>query len=1020
MKITAIRGKNIASLEGEFEVDFTREPLASAGLFAITGPTGAGKSTLLDVMCLALFNNTPRLKAAKENRVWIADVGENTLSQNDARNLLRRGSTEGYAEVEFVAVDGNTYCSRWSVQRAYNRRNGKIKDETISLYNRSDEREEQGTKTELLKRVTELLGLTFEQFTRAVVLAQGDFATFLKSQEKDKADLLEKITGTEIYSQISQSIYNKAQESKRVYDEIAAPIAFIGLMTQEESEAFTVEQQTLQKAVDERRNICAQLQKQIHWLSEYRRLTASVSEAQEALRLAQEARDNAATRYAFMEQYDLAQGIRDTYNEALQQRTYIERESKALVANNARLASLETLLREKNEMAGKAKDVVERLKNDWSGGETERNKARELDTSIATRKVEYTNHEQSHHNDKKALDDERNKRNICDKNINTCNQSVEELARWFAERAKYEPLSIRAEEILNNFSMLNIENSKLKNILQQQASKERQLQVAQKNMERLQAEAERLNKLEPTEIYQLRATLVEGEPCPVCGSRHHLYTAEAVESMQSQELNRQKEEVAANIETCKKSVEQYNADMIELATQVALGRANKEFNRKQLHAELADIIPDWEHTENLAERIKILVSDWNERKSRLEQLKNTLAAEETKRKECDERIVTLASAEERSRRQLTASADAFAVTRKERAQLLGGKSLQEVTAEYEKALKAAETSVDVATRSCVEAGNQREKLLGIIGQQQQAITEASQKVAVAEAAVTQWRSEHIGIDLAQLFSHAVEWVMAEKKALSGINEGLTKASTMLKERTEQLQRHLSEPYRPADEATPEALEVLHADYENQNRLDTERIAAIKTAFATDEKHRKEIVSIEKRLEELRPQKEAWARLNDLFGSADGAKFRRIAQGYTLDRLLTYANIHLQELSARYTLQRVPGLLALQVIDNNMLGEIRSVHTLSGGESFLLSLALALGLSSLSSSRMTIESLFIDEGFGALDAETLRTAMDALDHLQIQGRKIGVISHVAEMTERIPAQIQVSRVGNSHSRIDIVG
>ena len=116
--------------------------------------------------------------------------------------------------------------------------------------------------------------------------------------------------------------------------------------------------------------------------------------------------------------------------------------------------------------------------------------------------------------------------------------------------------------------------------------------------------------------------------------------------------------------------------------------------------------------------------------------------------------------------------------------------------------------------------------------------------------------------------------------------------------------------------------------------------------------------------------ERWAKLNELAGSADGAKFRRIAQGYTLDVLLSYANVQLRQLSQRYRLERVPDTLALQVIDQDMCDEIRTVHSLSGGESFLVSLALALGLSSLSSNRMKVESLFIDEGFGSLDAETL--------------------------------------------------
>ena len=133
-------------------------------------------------------------------------------------------------------------------------------------------------------------------------------------------------------------------------------------------------------------------------------------------------------------------------------------------------------------------------------------------------------------------------------------------------------------------------------------------------------------------------------------------------------------------------------------------------------------------------------------------------------------------------------------------------------------------------------------------------------------------------------------------------------------------------------------------------------------------------------------------------------------------LLAYANIQLNNLTKRYRLERVPGTLALQVIDNDMCDEVRTVHSLSGGESFLVSLALALGLSALSSNRMNVESLFIDEGFGSLDAETLRIAMDALENLRMQGRKICVISHVQEMTERMPVRIVVEKKGNGCSHL----
>jgi len=136
-------------------------------------------------------------------------------------------------------------------------------------------------------------------------------------------------------------------------------------------------------------------------------------------------------------------------------------------------------------------------------------------------------------------------------------------------------------------------------------------------------------------------------------------------------------------------------------------------------------------------------------------------------------------------------------------------------------------------------------------------------------------------------------------------------------------------------------------------------------------------------------------------------------------LLGYGNSHLQSLSRRYRLQRIKDTLGLLVVDQDMGDEVRSVHSLSGGESFLVSLALALGLASLSSHRVKVESLFIDEGFGSLDAESLRVAMDALDNLQALGRKVGVISHVQEMTERIGTKVQVMRTAGGVSRI-VVG
>lgn len=157
----------------------------------------------------------------------------------------------------------------------------------------------------------------------------------------------------------------------------------------------------------------------------------------------------------------------------------------------------------------------------------------------------------------------------------------------------------------------------------------------------------------------------------------------------------------------------------------------------------------------------------------------------------------------------------------------------------------------------------------------------------------------------------------------------------------------------------------------------------------------------------------------MFGAANGSMLMKMAQGYTLDILLNVANVHLAEMTKRYRLERFSDSnLGIKVIDLDMMSESRSAQTLSGGETFIVSLALSLALSSLSSNRMSIESLFIDEGFGALDKETLQMALMTLERLQSQGRKIGVISHLSEMLEQIPVKINVRKVSPGKSKIEI--
>jgi hypothetical protein len=204
---------------------------------------------------------------------------------------------------------------------------------------------------------------------------------------------------------------------------------------------------------------------------------------------------------------------------------------------------------------------------------------------------------------------------------------------------------------------------------------------------------------------------------------------------------------------------------------------------------------------------------------------------------------------------------------------------------------------------------------------------------------------------------------------------------------------LQEQYKKIE--SPEQLPEIIKKQQEEN-LNIERtFSTMEARLLQQAKNKLTVEQIAKELAEKQTIAERWAKLNKLIGSADGAKFKVIAQSYTLNLLLLHANKHLSYLSKRYKLQQVPDTLALQVIDCDMCDEIRTVYSLSGGESFLISLALALGLSSLSSNNLKVESLFIDEGFGSFDAESLRTAMEALEQLHMQGQKFVHSSPVRE-------------------------
>ncbi|MBQ5950163.1 SbcC/MukB-like Walker B domain-containing protein, partial [Massilia sp. ST3] len=369
--------------------------------------------------------------------------------------------------------------------------------------------------------------------------------------------------------------------------------------------------------------------------------------------------------------------------------------------------------------------------------------------------------------------------------------------------------------------------------------------------------------------------------------------------------------------------------------------------------------------------------------------------------------------------------------RAERAALWEGRAARDIERELGAALAAARERLAARQAAANEAAQREAHARAALAQLAERIAELDSAGAKAAAALSDWLEDYRRIqqqdeldpvadsnELSQLLAVGAAWLAQERAALAALDAQVASATAVLAERRAQRETHLASapPGGQAYEAVAQAFEALNAE----RRAAHDQATSLRLQVDQDDGRRQQAKAVLAEIERQQEVEQRWGKLSELIGSSDGKKFRNYAQQFTLDVLLGYANAHLGHLARRYRLERVAYAsgpsLALMVRDQDMGGEVRSVNSLSGGESFLVSLALALGLASLSSNRVRVESLFIDEGFGSLDTDTLGVAMDALDALQSMGRKVGVISHVQEMTDRIATKVLVRPAGGGSSLV----
>ena len=344
------------------------------------------------------------------------------------------------------------------------------------------------------------------------------------------------------------------------------------------------------------------------------------------------------------------------------------------------------------------------------------------------------------------------------------------------------------------------------------------------------------------------------------------------------------------------------------------------------------------------------------------------------------------------------------------------------------AITAARTRLDQLSTAYTAA---RQALAASHGRQEELARQLAAQAHAANMADTAWQQALAASPFADAAAHAAALLSPEaQQALEHrqrtLELAVQQASALLAAAETKRQQCLNHPPATPDGSPSAEIAPLNELQARLHALDAARqqlaesLGRLRAELLQDDSLRTSRQALFAEISEKTADSDLWQRLDGLIGSARGDKYRKFAQGLTLDHLLRLANRHLLRLHARYTLRRkAVGELELEIVDTWQGDVSRDTRTLSGGESFLVSLALALALSDLVSHKTSIDSLFLDEGFGTLDGETLEIALTALDTLNASGKTIGVISHVESLKERIPVQICVDKGGGiGHSRLTI--
>lgn len=1135
MKILKLIIHNIASVASA-TIDFGARPLADAEVFLITGVTGAGKTTILDSICLALFGQVPRMQRTEMTAKSV--VGQDEVSASDTRQLLRNGTSEGSATLHFIANDNNTYIVEWTISRTTRsykgNQAGKLKAVKRTLTCVSDPTVPIIDKERPVRaRIEELIGLTYDQFCRTTMLAQGEFTRFLVSSDGDKAGILEKIIGKTDFTRAGVCIFQNYKAREENLARLRERLEALSLLSDDDRTALDNESASLTAANTTDAVSVKNIDAALTWLERHEALVRRRDTDNEALRRLTETMES--------QQFTDRKRLLEEYNETAEPRARMATEASMTAAIADTDARIDALKKEYARYLA-AKNLIRLTVSDLNEaiGKDEKSKAAYGDRAGA-----FANHEEilplfdKIISADKSIKATENRIKECDKKAETLNRvaathrealdKANAEAKPLAEALSASEARLRAIDITalaTRLAAIDRQSSELENIEKLAASIQSaadNIDVADKKISSdrdtlselketvtaldkehealVAAEAEAIRRYTLAEATadefasRIRALLTPGCQCPVCRQRVADVAADSTadtdaESELRRTLRAERDAATATLRDNEAETVRVKAHISLLDKQINEAESTLRKQREQLDKQrtaLADAIRDGGYAPDVvstASELRVKLTD--ERRDVRSKI-SKVAALQTERDEITDQLNKVNAKAERVRADLDKTNNGIA----------GVDATRQTLSESMESLRAARRA-DVDTLcgienitlwgvsdapSCDIAAirdryiNDRQEYTALtsrISEMQDKVTRHTRELDDLSALDSRipWRDivpagtpvgkpllainsilssytlltarrdeamkarQSTRADIAAYLAANSRYTAAKLQQLSGLTEDHIKAvSTEIERITHEAQRaadvcrrtvneldaHLKARPEIADEENTETLTRQRDTITEQITERNRRIGAIQQQLNADNDNRAKAGTLTQAIADATADRDRWHRLNDLLGSSDGKRFKSIALSYILNSLLDSANAYLARLTPRYTLAVEPGTYNIDIIDSYNGYTRRSANTSSGGESFMVSLALSLALSDISP-RLSVDTLFIDEGFGTLSGEPLSNAVAMLRNLRhSSGRKVGIISHIEALSREIPVHINVIKdAATATSRIIISG